>query len=328
LVKSPLLSRIALAACLFAFFVIGLGAFTRLVDAGLGCPDWPGCYGQLTVPVTGDFNKYKAWAEMTHRYFVGCLSMLILGVVFFSFTKKYRSRGNIILALSLVLLLIYQISLGRWTVTLKLLPIIVTQHLLGGFLILSILWLVYLNNKISTESRTFARGGNAFNTILILAFFGLLFLLLQIFLGAWVSTNYASLSCSGFPFCMNQGTVTPQIKEAFNVFSPLGVNYEGGVLSQSVRQTIHMFHRAGALILTLYLLFFTAIAMQKLLKMPELLRLLFVILGLLSVQISLGIINVFFKLPVLSAVSHTLVAVLLLLTLITFIFKLVRVGAA
>jgi heme a synthase len=325
LVKSSWLAKVAFVAAIFAFAVIALGAFTRLVDAGLGCPDWPGCYGHLTVPITGTLNVYKAWAEMIHRYVVGCLSMLIMAVVVIVFKKKFRTRGNIILALSLVALLVYQINLGRWTVTWQLLPIIVTQHLLGGFLILSVLWLMYLNNQPMLYTGRAKRSvPPAINSLLFYAMIGLGLLFLQIFLGAWTSTHYASLSCPDFPFCMNHQSLSPQIKEAFKVFSPIGVNYEGGVLSQAARQTIQMAHRLGAALLTVYFLAFVGVAMLKLINTPQLLRPLFVFLGLFSLQICIGISNVIFKLPLISAMSHTLIAVLLLLTLITFIFKLVR----
>ncbi len=311
--KNLYLSKLALFACFFALGVIALGAYTRLIDAGLGCPDWPGCYGHFTASGA----DYKAWAEMVHRYFVSGLSIFILVIIFIVFSKKeFRFRSNIILCTGLLLLLFYQIFLGQLTVTLKLLPIIVTQHLLGGFLILSMLWLVYLNNQSNLKNYKL-------KSLLPWTIGLLIILLIQITLGAWTSTNYASLSCPDFPFCFNDKIITMHFKQAFNIFSPAGVNYEGGVLPTAIRQTIQITHRFGALILTTYILIFTAFVMPKFKKLPELAQSMYLILGLLSLQLCIGISNVIFKLPLITAVSHNLVAALLLLSVITLTFKLV-----
>ena len=148
MVKNKWVALISLFASFFALCVIGLGAFTRLVDAGLGCPDWPGCYGHLIVSTDTALNTFKAWAEMIHRYFAGSLSILTLGVMIL-IVGYVRTRANITFAIMLLLLIVYQILLGQWTVTFKLLPIVVTQHLIGGYLILSTLWLIYLNNRVT-----------------------------------------------------------------------------------------------------------------------------------------------------------------------------------
>jgi cytochrome c oxidase assembly protein subunit 15 len=322
LVNFRLLSRAAFCASFFALGVIALGAFTRLMDAGLGCPDWPGCYGHLTAPLTDGLGitAYKAWTEMIHRYFVGALSILIISIVIMIFSKEtFRTRANCIMAIFLLVLLSYQIMLGQWTVTLKLLPVIVSQHLLGGYLILSTLWLVYLNNN----SIFLAKNTGSASKILPWAMLGFVLLFIQIMLGAWTSTNYASLSCADFPFCLNDQPFVWHLKEAFNLFSPIGVNYEGGVLPAVIRQTIQMAHRFGALILTSYFLTFFAYTSLQLKNRPDLLKSLYIVLGLLCVQLCIGISNVIFKLPLVSAMSHTIVAALLLISLITFIFKLI-----
>ncbi len=331
MVKQRWVSLLALFASFFALCVIGLGAFTRLIDAGLGCPDWPGCYGHLTVPMADmvresfpALNVYKAWAEMIHRYFAGCLSLLTLAVIGLIVTKPLRTRANLLFACGLLLLIAYQILLGQWTVTLKLLPIVVTQHLLGGYLILSVLWLIYLNNRTNACPQPVIFKSNALLWAAIVAF---ILLLTQIFLGAWTSTNYASLSCPDFPFCVNSDPLQAILfKQAFHLFSPVGINYEGGVLPETVRQSIQMTHRLGALILTGYLLIFTLIAMPKMLPIPQLAQLIYIIWSLLFVQLCLGIVNVVYKLPLVTAISHTIIAVVLLLTMITFIFKLVSLS--
>ncbi len=340
MVNQRLVSILALLGCFFAFGVIALGAYTRLVDAGLGCPDWPGCYGHLSVPMSETAKQlatlrfpnshleiYKAWAEMIHRYFVGGLSLFLLSIVGFIFINKtVRSRGNVLFAIGLIALLLYQIMLGRWTVTLKLMPIIVTQHLLGGFLIISTLWLIYLNNKTTTKP---IEKTTPVATIKLLpwAIIALFMVLAQISLGAWTSTNYASLSCLDFPFCNNEQELHFQFKEAFKLFSPLGINYEGGVLSNAARQTIQMVHRLGALVVSLYFLILMAICFTQFKLSTKLMKSLYVILGLLIIQLCIGMANIIFKLPLFSAMSHNLVAVLLLLSVLTFTFQLANTNS-
>jgi len=309
--------------------VIVLGAFTRLIDAGLGCPDWPGCYGHFIAPLKdytasdNHFVNYKAWAEMIHRYFAAILSLFILCIIMIIFSQSAsRTRSNIILAVMLIALLIYQIMLGQWTVTLKLLPTIVTQHLMGGFLIASTLWTLYLINRNNTMLE---KNSGHLAKLLPGAIIAVIVLFLQIMLGAWASTNYAALSCPDFPLCLNHEVVSLHIKEAFSIFSPIGINYEGGVLPTVIRQTIHMAHRLGALISTIYIIIFAAYALPKLKYSFELLKSLYITLGLLCLQLCIGISNVIFKLPLISAIAHTLVAVLLLLSLLTFVCKLVLI---
>lgn len=323
------LSRTAFFAAFFALGVIALGACTRLMDAGLGCPDWPGCYGHFIAPLTDSIHSHagKAWIEMIHRYFVGALSLFIIMIVLMIFSqKKCRTRFNIILAILLMALLGYQIMLGQWTVTLKLLPIIVSQHLLGGYFILATLWSLHLNNKyLDTKIYSAEKNKLPLPTVLPYAVLGLILLLSQIALGAWTSTNYASLSCTDFPFCLNDQSMTWHFREAFNLFSPVGVNYEGGILPTVVRQTIQMTHRFGALILIVYFILLTAWAGIRLKQHPALLKSLYIVVGLLCLQICLGISNVIFKLPFVSALCHTLFAALLLLALLTFIFNCIHV---
>lgn len=332
MLKRKYLTLAALGACFFSLTVIGLGAFTRLMDAGLGCPDWPGCYGHLTAPMTafareqasslypaGTLDVFKAWAEMIHRYFAGSLGLMILVILCLIFSKDLRSRGNIVLGVSILGLLLYQILLGQWTVTYKLLPIVVTQHLLGGFLILAVLWLIYLNNTDPSPGHMVVQPKG----VKISAVIGLILVLGQIFLGAWTSTNYASFSCPDFPFCMNtHPLMTMNFSEAFTLFTPIGINYEGGILSEEARQTIQMTHRLGALIVTLYLIVFTAFFMKNLRANYELLKSIYLICGLLFIQLCLGIVNVIYKLPLVTAIGHNLIAVVLLLSMVTLVFKL------
>ncbi|OAI48030.1 hypothetical protein AYO45_05390 [Gammaproteobacteria bacterium SCGC AG-212-F23] len=305
--------KIAFISCVIALIVIGLGAFTRLIDAGLGCPDWPGCYGHLAVPHTYLAQKlvaleypttplviYKAWAEMVHRYAVAGLSLFIFSIIIMIISvKKLRTRANIIFSLLLLALLGYQIILGQWTVTLKLQPIIVTQHLIGGYLILTTLWLIFLVNRAKF-------GWNPDKKLLPWALGGLILVFLQIILGAWTSTHYASLSCPDFPFCVNNQTMPVwHIKDLL-----------------TVKTIMHMAHRVGAMVVTIYLFCFAMIAIVRLRLKPSVNKLFILILFLLIMQIGLGMSNVLFKLPLAIAISHTVTAVLLFLALATLNFNL------
>lgn len=312
--SASFLSCLLLLAVLLALTVIALGTFTRLADAGLGCPDWPGCYGRA-IPVASSAATFpdtpwvaqKAWAEMIHRYAVGLLGLLSTAILFTVFCRKSRrTRGSLLLCLALILLLVFQILLGKFTVTLKLWPIIVTLHLLGGFLIAATLWLLYLHVCWPVHQLSAAQPVS----LKIFAVITLLLLLGQIFLGAWTSTHYASLSCADFPFCMNEKPFVWHVREAFHLHAA-GVNYEGGVLPVPVRQTIQMLHRCMALAVSLFLLGLVGLLLQRHW------RSVYLIAFLLPLQLCLGIINVLFHLPVAVAVGHTLTAALLLLALVT-----------
>lgn len=324
--------RLSLSALCFAFIVIALGALTRLVDAGLGCPDWPGCYGHFSVVAaehdqqlsvvypTTPLVSYKAWAEMVHRYCAGMLSTLILGVFVVLLLRFVREKkaGLLALASGLLALVIYQIMLGRWTVTLQLLPNIVTQHLLGGFLISVILALCYISTYHRDEQTATSTG------CFILALVGTVLLFIQIFLGAWTSTHYAALSCTGFPSCsevMDSALVTYPWQEAFQWSTPPGLNYEGGVLSEGARRAIQMTHRIGAAVVFIY--WFISFLFISYRLAPKAFKTFYVILLLLLVQIALGIANVVFALPLVVAILHNLTALLLLLSAVFLAWQLV-----
>jgi cytochrome c oxidase assembly protein subunit 15 len=152
---------------------------------------------------------------------------------------------------------------------------------------------------------------------------GLFLLLLQILLGAWTSTNYAALSCPDFPFCLNDSAVSIHLKEAFNLFSPIGVNYEGGVLPDDVRQTIHMTHRIGAGIVTIFWFGLMMCFSTTIKNSEKVTKICYVIYGLIILQLCIGISNILFKLPLVTAIAHNLVAVILLLAVLTLVNKLV-----
>lgn len=323
-------SRVALVATFLALVVVMLGAYTRLSDAGLGCPDWPGCYGQLTVPHTSNeiaqaeaafpgqvVEAPKAWKEMVHRYVAGTLGILILILAIWGVRlRRYNRQQPIMLPIFLVLLVIFQALLGMWTVTWKVLPIVVSAHLLGGLAIVALLW--YL--KLITKPQRTAYKIQAL-WLRPWAIFGLVILVIQLFLGAWTSTTYSALACHDFPYC--HGTLFPglELRQAFQLFQPIGINYEGGVLETPVRITIQMMHRYGALMTASYLgvLSLWIVFANK----TEGLRGVagFVILFLVA-QVLLGIGNVMMNLPLGIAVAHNGVAALLLIAVVTLIYKL------
>jgi len=317
-------SRYSLLVTVFALVVIVLGAFVRLSDAGLGCPDWPGCYGLIDVPQSVQeiavaeqafpqrpVEESKAWKEMFHRYFAGTLGILIVILAIFSFRPRFESKTVPILSVSLVGLVIFQALLGMWTVTLQVKPAIVTLHLLFGMATVSLLWLTFLNSSGGFSNAGKPSGLKGLTKLALLVVIG------QIALGGWTSTNYAALACTAFPGCY-AGDAWPDMDfaEAFVLWRGLGINYEFGVLEPDARAAIHMTHRLGALfVLTVV----GALGIQALKKAHAAQRTLAVsILILLAVQLTLGIANVVLSLPLAIAVAHNGVAALLLLALIAY----------
>jgi len=240
----------------------------------------------------------KAWTEMTHRYFAGTEGLLILALaasIFFS--RKARGSKAITIGFILIGLLAVQVLLGMLTVTEMLRPVIVLSHLLTGLSILSVLWWAYLDLHIRDEFfphvDTSARLRPWF-------WLGLAIIAAQITLGGWVSTHYAGLACIDFPYC--NGTLLPAM--------------QWGNLNTDLI-TIHMLHRFGAYTTALYL----SVLGLFLLRSSSFRRIGFIILGLISLQIMLGILNVIWLRPVWVAMIHQSVAILLLLTMITAVVK-------
>lgn len=321
-------SRLAGFATLLALIVVMLGAYTRLSDAGLGCPDWPGCYGHLTVPHTSEavsqaqrnfpgqtVEAAKAWKEMVHRYFAGSLGVLIAILALWGICRRFRYANQpVVLPIILVALVLFQAVLGMWTVTWKVLPLIVSAHLLGGIIITALLWYVTLSSRPNTTPRAF---GNPYKPWTILA---LAVVLLQLFLGAWTSTNYAALACTDFPFC--HGLLFPpmDIHAGFNLLQPIGVNYEGGVLDSAARVAIQMMHRYGAL-LTALVVGLLALCVLFGRSGKGLRGAAAALLLILIAQILLGMVNVLWSLPLAIAVAHNGVAALLLLAVVTLLYQ-------
>lgn len=312
-------------AVILSLLVVMLGAYTRLTNAGLGCPDWPGCYGHMVLPsdtkALGKAQKTypdnpiesrKAWTEMAHRYAAGTLALLIFavgGVSVFRTLKERRPFAR--LPLLLMLLVLFQAALGMWTVTLKLLPVVVMAHLLGGILIFSCLVRLRLQ---MTARREASKPSWSFWIAL-----GAFIVFFQIALGGWVSANYAGIACIGFPQCNGEWLPAIKLSQGFNLFSPVGENYQGGLLESEVRASIQGIHRLGALITTLYLLGLSGLILLR--SASKSLRGMAVfVLILLGVQLCLGIINVLYLLPLWSAVAHNGMAAMLLASLFTMFY--------
>lgn len=322
--------RFVLFTCGLAFCVVVLGAYTRLTDAGLGCPDWPGCYGQLTVPSSEadvleksyldqrPLEPSKGWKEMIHRYFAGGLGLAILGIALWSWLRKGVPGQPLWLPTFLVGLVIFQALLGMWTVTLQLKPVVVMAHLLGGMTTLALLVLLALRTHSGFKTKVVVdRPRSGWRGLAILALF---VLVMQIALGGWTSSNYAALACPDFPTC--QGAWWPEVdfREGFVLWRGTGVNYEFGVLDSAARTAVHLTHRIGALI-TFLLLGWLAVRLVR----SEYLALRttgWLVGGLLFLQVGLGIANIVYFLPLPVAVAHNGVAALLLLSLVLLNFQL------
>lgn len=252
--------RAALLAAILCAIVVVVGAWVRLTNAGLGCPDWPGCYGHIhpaqlvdrVAEINADnperpFDYQKALNEMVHRYIVGALGILVLALAALSVWNRRDPAQPRVLPWVIVVLLVLQALLGMWTVTLLLKPLIVTLHLLGGLLTLALLgWLA-----LPPERRELKAAERPVRRLAIAAF---AVLVAQIALGGWTSTNYAAAACADFPACHGKWWPNMDFKNGFVLWRGLGIDYEGGVLDTPARVAIHYSHRLGAYLTGLVLL--------------------------------------------------------------------------
>ena len=300
------------------FDLIVFGAFTRLTDSGLGCPDWPGCYGvsnpfhalsqiqqaESAMP-TGPVTVIKAWIEMIHRYLAMTVGALILIQLALAFSKmKSLGRTPFIASLGLLLLVCIQGAFGAWTVTLKLQPIIVTMHLMLALVLLACLT-AYAQQTWHDQSFTVRviRIRPLSAQLLLIAS---VILFIQVFLGAWVSTNYAVLACPDFPTCLGSAWPETDWAEGFSLWRQLGLNAQGEFISPIALQTIHWAHRLFAVLVLIVLGSLALKALQltnsALLGLGRFAKLL---LALLLLQVITGISNVVFQWPLIAALLHT-----------------------
>jgi cytochrome c oxidase assembly protein subunit 15 len=323
---NPSFHRLTRIATLTAFLVIVLGAWVRLSDAGLGCPDWPGCYGQLTWPDAPaevqsaneafpdrPVETHKAWKEMVHRYLAGALVLLVLALNRVAWRRRRGApafRGK---ATFLLMLILFQALLGMWTVTLKLLPVVVMLHLLGGMATFAVLvWLWHASRSGYAYSP-----GPQLQRMRRWVVPAITVLAVQIALGGWTSANYAALACPDLPTCMNQWWPAVDFSEGFVLWREIGVDYEGGMLDQPARTAIHMTHRIGAVVTLITLL----LVAFRLLRVATFQRSAALLGSLVVLQFLLGVLNVALHLPLVNAVAHNGTAALLLAVLITLLFR-------
>ncbi|HWW06069.1 COX15/CtaA family protein [Collimonas sp.] len=315
------------------FDLIMFGAFTRLTDSGLGCPDWPGCYGhanplqahahisaaQEAMP-TGPVTVMKAWIEMTHRYFAMGVGVLIVALMAIAWLRWFTGRKSTTQQDSrfspryptlLFLFVCLQGAFGAWTVTQKLQPVIVTTHLLLGLTLLAMLtWL----GARQSEHAPVAAGAAA---LVKPALIGLLLLVLQIALGGWVSTNYAALACTDFPLC--HGKLVPQMDFAngFTLWRHLGMTADGEFLSFQALTAIHWTHRSFAFVVIAFVVWLACKALRTQ-GLQNTGRWLLIVIGL---QLLTGLSTIFLNWPLAIAVAHNGGAALLLVLLVMLNYK-------
>lgn len=330
--RAPLiaLGRLALVIILI---VIALGAWTRLRDAGLGCPDWPTCYGHLTVPSTPEalaragaefpgqvVVPHKAWPETIHRYFASSIGLLILLIAGLSWRLRSQPGMPWRHALALLALVCLQGAFGALTVTEKLYPPVVTGHLLFGFATLTLLWLWYLR----LTQAFLSCGDRGAAKVRGLALLAALMLAVQILLGGWTASNYAASICSELPVCQAGWQGQLDFAEAFRLFRPDDRSFEYAPhLSAAAKLSIHVLHRFGAMI-TSAMLLLLAWQLWRQARSPRYRRFAVLIVAGLLVQVLLGVINVVAHLPLANAVAHNVWAAILLQLLVTLVYALRR----
>jgi len=308
-------SRVVNGAIVFALIVILLGGWTRLNDAGLGCPDWPGCFGTLVLPAdqakveavaphfgVEEVDMFKGWLEMIHRYAASLLGLIIVGIAALAWKNREVEGYPVKLSYALLGLVIVQGIFGMWTVTLLLLPIVVTTHLMGGLTTLTLL--VLLRQALKRVKEPVKTAPAPLIRVLFVALF------LQLFLGGWTSTNYAGWACSDWIYCHQDYDTQYDFAEALNPVMDPNINHEGGSMSIEARTAVQVMHRFGALLLTLVSLAVIFRYWNRADARPALMAL----AGTLALQIILGFMNVIYMVPLNLATAHHGVAILVLLS--------------
>jgi len=325
------IKRLVLVSILLAILVVSLGAYTRLTHAGLGCPDWPGCYGLIDVPESAEqiakaeaafperpVEVQKAWNEMIHRYFAGSLGLLILWITVACLRRKEIGFPKK-LPLLILAVVTFQAALGMWTVTMKLMPIVVMAHLIGGFTTLCLLFLLYLR----LSNYRVPGGDGALRKYAGYGGIGVVILTIQIALGGWTSSNYAALVCVELPICQAGWVEQLNFDRSFDPIPPERETYEFGHLDHDERVTIHVMHRIGAIVTAVYLFWLAFVVFVKA-QSHFFKRSAFFLATILTVQVGLGVSNIWFSLPLSVAVSHNVVAACLMLMLISLTYSLKR----
>jgi len=310
---SVLLTCLALA---IVICVIILGSWTRLADAGLGCPDWPGCYGTLLVPQTvqqiadaealfpdSPVEVHKGWLEMVHRYFATLLGFVILVLAVASWSQRKRLYYPFVLTQGLLAMVMLQGAFGAWTVTWKLWPQVVTAHLTGGFITASLLMVLLIKlRRMGQPVKTLSLTNIKYSSLRIWASLILILVIAQVFLGGWMSSNYAALACYTLPDCNGSWWPEMNFKEGFNIAQTRGPSYLGGLMHAEARTAIHVLHRYGAIILGVFLIVMSYRLMSQ--DDQRLRRFGLGFLAVFFVQFCLGLANIYYFLPLAVAVAH------------------------
>ena len=306
--------RLALAGALLAAAVVVLGAWVRLTNAGLGCPDWPGCYGKI-YPNAGQLDAQSAFQfgralhEMIHRYFAGTLVLIIFILLLWA-VRFRRDRDQPVIPVALLFVVVcLQGALGAWTVTMLLKPLIVTAHLLGGLSTLGLLWWL----SLTPETRQPLAREGALRKYAVVA---LAALVVQIALGGWTSANYAAVACPDLPTCQHSWWPPMDFRNAFVLWRGLGINYEGGVLENPARTAIHFTHRAGALVAGTVLISLGILAAMNS-RSPRLTLAGCLLVLAVLLQISIGVATVHWGFPLPLATLHNAGAAFLVISIVT-----------
>lgn len=319
---------LSILAAVVAFCVVVLGAYVRLSDAGLGCPDWPGCYGALTVPqseaaIESAQQAYpdkpvehaKAWKEMAHRYLAGSLGLLVVALAGLAYRRRQEIRTPWQLSAALVALIIMQALLGMWTVTLLLKPVIVTLHLLGGMTTLAVLsWIAF--RHIDQPQVTLPAGQLGWLRLALLVWIA------QVLLGGWTSSNYAALACTDFPTCHGMWWPQMDVSDAFHLTRALGESRDGGQLHLDALTAIQWVHRLGAVVVLVWM----GLAANILLQRQHTRLLAWSLMAIVLCQIVVGIGNLLLQLPLVLAVLHNAGAALLGVCLVAINARLRKIS--
>jgi cytochrome c oxidase assembly protein subunit 15 len=337
--------RLALAGLLLCFVVVVLGAYVRLSAAGLGCPDWPGCYGHFS-PIGAEQSEAsqaaypntplhvgKAWREMLHRYAATTLGLIIVIITALAITARRERAMSIPYAVLLLITVVVQGALGMLTVTWQLKPLIVTLHLIFGLTTLSLLWWLWLSQRSDRGNIRFGGGRSAGSSTYSsqaesprkVTLVALVLLGFQIALGGWTSSNYAAVACPDFPKCQQSWWPDTDYKDAFVLWRGLGVNYEGGVLQHPARVAIHFTHRLGALAATIALVLAAAAALRWRARTGRVRAAALAVLGALALQLIIGASMVLEGFPLALATAHNAGAAILLLATLG-LFRFVRMS--
>jgi cytochrome c oxidase assembly protein subunit 15 len=344
------LRGLALCGVLLCFGVVVLGAYVRLTDAGLGCPDWPGCYGHLSPVGAADsaasqaqfpdrpLQEGKAWHEMIHRYAAGTLAAVITVIAALAIAARRPKAVGAGFGLLLFATVIVQAILGMLTVTWLLKPLIVTLHLIFGMTTLGLLWWLWLRvqpqPRGSVHLRTVPEHGStgwssaasAARIAYWLAVLSVMVLAAQFFLGGWTSANYAAVACPDFPTCQGAWWPHTDFRHAFVLWRGVWIDYQGGVLTNPARVAIHFAHRLGALTVTLTFLAASVFVISRRSLAAARPRA-YLVLAALGLQLAIGISMVVRTFPLWLTTAHTAGAALLLMAILALTAKLYAIRA-